>query len=318
MKKIESLTPEQESKLDSHREKWLSKVFNYEFYNNHDKDRTDISMKRLYNFCGLAEPEVLLLDSPMQCQVKVNELMGNKDNLVYEPFSSYINVDDISWLSFYSFFMDNFDILDEYKDDFNLVLECVENSYLQIQMDKVCLVSKYPKKIARNENNDLHCTTGFAIEFADGYGQHYVNGRFLEKELFEECSSLINAKIAFHNQDNEDIKAAIITIIKENYGNEGVLEMLDASIVDEQTVVHKNGYEEIIKLYKTNKTYSFLQNSKGDLDQPYAWIEFTCPSTKSVYLIDTCPTFKDAVKCAKWHRPDNVPGDIDYTWQSAN
>jgi hypothetical protein len=93
MKKIESLTPEQEAKLDSHREKWLSKVFNYEFYNNHDKDRTEISMKRLYKFCGLEEPEVLLLDSPMQCQVKVNELVGNKDNLVYEPFSSYINVD---------------------------------------------------------------------------------------------------------------------------------------------------------------------------------------------------------------------------------
>jgi hypothetical protein len=317
MSKIEKLTPEQESKLESHRDKWLSKVFNYEYYNNHDAKKTEVSIKKLYKFCGLAEPEVMLLDSPMACQVKVNELLGNQ-TMVYEPFSSYINVDDISWLSFYSFFMDNFDILDEFKDDFNLISECVENSYLQIQMDTVCLVSKYPKVINRNANKDLHCTTGYAIEFEDGYGQHYVNGRFIEESIFNECMDLENATILFHNQTNEDIKAGIITIIKENLGNEGLLKMLDATLVDEKTIKHENDYEEIVRIYKSNKSYSFLQNSKGEMDQPYAWIEFTCPSTKSTYLIDTCPTFSDAVECAKWHRPNNVPSSLSYIWSSAN
>ena len=68
-----------------------------------------------------------------------------------ESFSSYINADDISWLAFYEFFFDNFDILDEFRDNYNLIVECVENSYLQIQMDKVCVVSKYPKSIKRND-----------------------------------------------------------------------------------------------------------------------------------------------------------------------
>ena len=319
MQKIESLTPEQESKLDIHRDAWFSKIFNYEFYQNHNVEKTEIAMKKLYKFCGLEEPRVVLLDSPMACQLEINRLKGNTgDNIEYEPFSVYINAEDIPWLSFYGYFMDNFDFLDEYREDFNLILECVENSYAQIQMDEVCLVSKYPKKIARNANNDLHCTTGYAIEFADGYGQHYVNGRFIEEEIFKDCDALINAKIRFHNESNEDIKAAIITIIKENFGNEGLLEMLDAITVDEKNITHKNGYAETIRIYKTKTSYPFLQNSKGELDQPYAWIEFTCPSTKSVYLIDTCPTFTDALECAKWHRPSNVPGSVDYTWYSAN
>jgi hypothetical protein len=317
MSKIEKLTPEQESKLDSQREKWLSKIFNYEFYNNHDAERTEISMKKLYKFCELAEPEVILLDSPMACQIEVNRLLGNETR-VYEPFSAYINADDTSWLSFYEYFLDNFDFMEEHRENFNLISECVENSYLQIQMDKVCIVSKYPKKIIRNSNNDLHCTNGYAIEFADGYGQHYINGRFIEEEIFNECDSLINAKISFHKNTNEDIRAAIITIIKENFGNQGLLDMLDAVMVDEKTIKHNGDYEEIVRIYKTKTKYSFLQNSKGELDQPYAWIEFTCPSTKSIYLIDTCPTFTDAIECAKWHRPNNVPDSVDYTWYSAN
>ena len=185
-------------------------------------------------------------------------------------------------------------------------------------MDKVCVVSKYPKSIKRNANNDLHSVDGFAIEFADGYGQHYVNGRFIEPEIFNECENIINAKIAFHNNTNEDIRAAIITIIKDKFGNEGLLEMLDAVVIDEKTVKHVGGYDEIIRIYQSKTSYPFLQNSKGEMDQPYAWIEFTCPSTKSVYLIDTCPTFTDAVKCAKWHRPSKVPMSVDYKWYSAN
>lgn len=318
MKKIiQKLSKEQIDDLDIHRDTWLNKFFNYEFYKNHNEEKTRIAMEKLYVYCGLNKPKVVLLDSPMACQLEINRLLGNT-SITYEPFSVYINAEDMPWLAFYDYFMKHFDFLDEYRSDFELIKECVEHSYAQIQMDEICIVSKYPKKIERNLNNDLHCTTGYAIEFADGYGQHYVNGRFVEEEIFNECDSLINAKICFHKNTNEDIRAAIITIIKERFGNEGLLNMLDAIIVDEKKVDHKNGYSEIIRIYKTKTIYSFLQNSKGELNQPYAWIEFTCPSTGSIYLIDTCPTFTDAVECAKWHRPDNVPDSIDYSWTSAN
>lgn len=317
-KKIQSLTPNQVEKLESQREKWLSRIFNYELYNNHNFEKTKECVKKLYEFCGLEEPEVLLLSSPMACQMEIKKRLGIVDNSHFEPFSVYINAEDIPWLSFYEYFTDNFDFLDSNKDNFKIVLDCVMNSYTQIQMDVVCIVSKYPNKILRNENNDLHCTTGHAIEFEDGYGQHYINGRFLEKDIFNQCSSLDTARKVFLDNTNEDIKACIVTIIRENFGNAGLLKMLDAVIIDEKHVTHENSYSEIIRIYHTKDKYSFLQNSKGELNQPYAWIEFTCPSTKSVYLIDTCPTFKNAIKCAKWHRPSNIPASLQYIWNSAN
>jgi hypothetical protein len=122
----------------------------------------------------------------------------------------------------------------------------------------------------------------------------------------------------FNELDNEDEKGVILTLIRESRGNKGLLEFLGAELVDTKTIKHTNEYSETIKLYKTKKKYSFLQNSKGELNQPYAWINMKCPSTGTEYFIDTCPTFKDAIECAKWHRPKQVPTELSYQWQSAN
>jgi hypothetical protein len=97
-----------------------------------------------------------------------------------------------------------------------------------------------------------------------------------------------------------------------------LIEFLGAVKVDEQELTHANGYVETLKLYKTKERYAEAQNSKGQENQPYAWIEMKCPSTGQTYLIDTCPTFNDVVECAKWHRPTGVPMNLNYIWQSAN
>jgi hypothetical protein len=119
-------------------------------------------------------------------------------------------------------------------------------------------------------------------------------------------------------EKNEDIKAGIITLVKEREGNEGLMKFLNATIVDEQEVNHANGYSETLRLWKTKKKFKFLVDKDGNENQPYAWIEMICPSTGQTYLIDTCPSFKDAVACAKWHRPKAVPESVPYVWQSAN
>lgn len=317
MKKIENLTPEQEAKMPVYRDKWLDKMFKYELYKNHTFENTEKAMKRLYRFCNLKEPQVFLVDSPMACQEKVRELK-KAAKIEFEPFSSYINYSDFSWLSFYDFFMNECGLIEEHRESLEMVTECVHNSFMQIQLEDYCIVSKFPKRIERNERNDMHCTTGYAVEFDDGYGQHYVNGRFIEADVFNNSQTIAGAKKAFDKTDNEDIRACIVTIVKENHGNKGLLEMLNAVLIDEKELKHENGYTEIIRIYQTKDKHEFAQNSKGESNQPFAWIEMTCPSTKTVYLQETCPTFTDAAECIKWHRPANVPFELPYIWQSAN
>ena len=319
MLKITSLTPEQEQKMIEYRDRVLNKVFNYEL-KNPDSRETERLMKELYKMCGLSEPEVLIVDSPLACQIAANT-HGKKSTpkkLDYFEFGGYINSGDLGWLTFYSFFNKEVGLIPEFAEKIEFLIKCCESSFIQIQLDGMCIVSKYPTFISRNSNNDLHNTSKAAIQFADGYGQHYVNGRFIEPEIFEDSQTLEGAKKQFFATDNEDIKACVITIVKENFGNQGVLDMLGAVEVDSKDVVHANGYIETIKLFKTKEKFSFLQNSKGELNQPYAWIQMVCPSTGNTYLIDTCPSFKDAVECAKWHRPETVPSSIPYVWQSAN
>ncbi len=187
-----------------------------------------------------------------------------------------------------------------------------------IQLDGLCVVCELPVTVNRNTDNNLHSTTENAIEWSDGYGLKFVNGRSISNQLFNEIISDKFSFDDFKKIENEDEKGVIMTMIKEKKGNEGLLQFLGAIEVDKKTIKHTGNYSETIRLLKTKDKYSFLQNSKGELNQPYAWIEMKCPSTGTTYLIDTCPTFNDAIECVSWHRPKQVPASLKYQWTSAN
>jgi len=186
-----------------------------------------------------------------------------------------------------------------------------------IQMEKVVICVENPEHI-KLQNNELHSTTDYAIKWQDGTGMNFINGRYLEEDLFFKVLENKLTFDEFQKLDNEDIKAGIITLIKENEGNEGLIKFLDAIKVDEQIINHANNYSETMILYKTKSKYSFLKDSKGNTNVSYAWLSMNCPSTGSNYLIDTCPTFTDVLECAKWHRPNQINSKIPYFWQSAN
>lgn len=81
MKKIEKLNKDQEDKLPIYRDKWLNKIFNYELYNTMTFESVKEKMKELYSYCELKEPIVLLMDSPMGCQIAANIFKINNQML---------------------------------------------------------------------------------------------------------------------------------------------------------------------------------------------------------------------------------------------
>jgi hypothetical protein len=181
----------------------------------------------------------------------------------------------------------------------------------------VALVLRTPESVVRDENEGLHNVYGPAIKYPDTE-LYYINGRHVENWIFEKYDAGTLTFEDFNSQDNEDVRASIVTLIKERDGEKALMDFLGAKLIDETEVDHNLEYKETLRLYKTEQSYSELVNSKGDSNNPYAWVEMTCPSTGQVYLIDTCPTFNDVVECAKWHRPEGVPPEIRYEWMSAN
>ena len=256
-----------------------------------------------------------------QLYSQLNSQLGkyNEDYL----FTS--NIYSGTYGAWFKFIKDEFNIECEIGAELDLWNNLYQKSgvYSAIFSELLCVVSKYPMKVYRNANNDLHSTNECAVKW--GYSTemtkfdcHYVNGRNISSKLFNEVVSGSITFSDFKKIENEDEKGVIMTIIKENNGNEGLLKFLGAVEVDKKKIKHTESYSETIRLLKTKERYSFLQNSKGEENQPYAWIEMICPSTGTTYLIDTCPSFTDALECAKWHRPKNVPSSVEYLWQSAN
>lgn len=178
---------------------------------------------------------------------------------------------------------------------------------------KDCVFAMTAPMIRQDENRQLHSSVYPAIEWPQGPKVYYVHGREMPDWIFTEYGT---EKLyhRFLTEKNEDIRSGIITIIKERDGDKGFLDFLKAELVDEKEIVHFSGYKEVLRLYKTKEKYNYLQDRHGKSGQPYCWSEFTCPSTGSTYLIDNSADFTDAIKAAKFLRPDFVSPNLTYKW----
>ena len=175
-----------------------------------------------------------------------------------------------------------------------------------IQFDGMCIVSDMPTKINRDESGRLHSTNEAAVEFKDGFAMNFIHGRFIQPEFFGKC---IAGKYTFEEyikEQNDEMRSAAYEIM----GAEKMLTFLNASLVDECSIVHKNGDVENISIYKTKQRLNKVKN------EPYAWIKRICPSTGTTYLTPTNPAFDKAIEAAKFHRPEFVPASVDYSWYS--
>lgn len=252
-------------------------------------------------------------------------------NYKFKNLCDYGSIDDYGWVSYYDFFT-QIGIIS--NSNFNAYSDLLQSGYYtMIPMEKVVICVENPEHI-KLQNNELHCTTDYAIKWQDGTGMNFINGRYLEEDLFFKVLENKFTFEEFQKLDNEDVKAGIITLIKENKGNAGVLDFLGAYLVDEQIINHGNQpiynlegkptiigykeYKETQRLYKTKLSFSWANDSKGNRNVPLAWNEMTCPSTGQTYLIETCPSFTNVVDSAKWLRPKFIPIDTPYVWTSAN
>lgn len=340
---LKELTAEQEEILVKNREEWIAKFFDTKSI---DEPAFREGVNWVYNdLLQKPSPEIIYCDSwesglttiglycnptlTPEVEELVNKRIGisqadlenlnlSKEHLkkIYESArenfnqtSTYLNTySNYGWVTFYDFFekigiLDN-ELFRKYK---KLI---AAGAFYVYEFEKFVFAIQPPQNISRNEEGQLHNVTGKAVEFSDGVGYYYVNGREMPDHIFEQ--ELTFEK--FQQERNEDIKAGMVTIIKERDGNEGLLKFLKAEMVDEKHVKHSEDYSEVIRLYKTSEVFSFLQDRHGNMGQPYCWLEIKCPSTGSTYLIDSSADFTDALEAAKFARPTFVPQELTYQW----
>jgi hypothetical protein len=176
-------------------------------------------------------------------------------------------------------------IEDEFEKCFKLQKE--SGIYSAIFSEAVCIISKYPKKIYRDERFRLHNTKESSIDWGYSSEQtkfncYYIHGRNIPETVF--TSPIIKEK--FINETNEEIRGAYYEIL----GEDKVFELLGAEAIDKQIIIHQNGDIEPIILYKTKEN---LVNN-----QPLAWVKYVCPSTQAPFLISCSPEHINAKEAA--------------------
>ena len=216
----------------------------------------------------------------------------------YTSFSSYINYSDFGWLSFYDFFKNETAVLDIFKNVLEKIIFFVDSSFVSIQLENFCIVSKYPSFISRNSENELHNLSGYAISFDDGYGQHYINGRFLNAEIFQQ---IIEEKYSFEDfikEPNEETKSTILSLIKEKFGDEKLFRFISSNLQEIDTFVDK---KDEIYLQNTTKgmnigVYTLFKGIINNND--LAFVRCYCPSTDRMFFLGVHPdntNAKDAI-----------------------
>lgn len=240
------------------------------------------------------------------------------------PLLEVLSVFSIHYLAFFKFMVEELCLPLSEKGNFRSFYELHRESgiFSCCCSEQIAIICKYPKKVFQKKDNmwELHNLLGSAIEWNYAFakfGCHYIEGIYLDTERFEKVISRELSYEIFTQIKNDREKAAAITLMKENYGDAELFRVFNPRLVDETEVLHGNNYVETIKIYQTKGCYSFLSNRWGEINKPFAWIEFTCPSTQKKHLILTCPEFKKAIDAARWHRPDFLPEDIPYKWTKA-
>jgi hypothetical protein len=202
----------------------------------------------------------------------------------FHNFSSYGNIGDYAWISCYDYFSEVAKI-DLKNNDFyefrDLILSGV---YDMIQFDKACIAVSLPLFAKKDANNRLHSVEGPAILFRDGYGQFYIRGRSVSKDLFIKLKEGDYTFEEFIVQTDEEIKSACIAFLQETKGDGYITEFFKDYLKPVDTFVDKKDKKYLLNTKGMNiGVYTLF---KGEINNTeIAYIRCYCPSTDRMFFL---------------------------------
>lgn len=357
MKELKDLTPEIRGKIQGYKDKCTVDLYSGVEHANYDRKMVVNYVEKIYSLTKRKKPVIIVADDPVQYK-RFFSLLKKESNLnIVERIFNQKNVEDSTeyfddielenilrnddsviepkdlkskshfmflcstyhrvYLTWYKFIQDEFKIKHSNEDTLNWLYENANNNISRAFFTELfVLILRMPKRIYRNSVGFHHTKHGAIIW--ENYNMFYINGRKIPEDIFNKVLHHNYSFDEFINLDNEDVKAGVITMIKENDGDEALMKFLDATVVDEKTINHSSGYTEIVKLWKTKRHFQFLSDIHGNENQPYCWLELTCPTSGSVYLIDSSAHFTNAVEACKFHRPQAIPQELKYDFSDFN
>lgn len=264
--KIESLTPAQEIRLE-------------EFYQESlkiglstapaDRPTAEAAITKLYEKMGEKVPNFIWVDSPLAAEKFINAQLGKTG---YNG-TSFWGSQDMYWVAFYKF---GEEIGVKYDAEDSALLETwnqiAKSCSWWYPFTQACVVCERPSEIHMTPAGTLHCETGAAVKFRDGFGIYSLNDVSVPAWLVEKKASEITGAeiLGLENaqQRAEGIKkVGILPLLKD----------LDAEVIDVMSgdsYAFKNEHPNEYELF----TFAFEGRRIG----PY--LKMVNPSTGQIHV----------------------------------
>ena len=159
---------------------------------------------------------------------------------------------------------------------------CESVNYIWVNKNFVMVCAR-PKHIYKNNNGQLHCENGKAIEYPDGWGLYMLNGVRVPEWLVKTPSEKIDPALAL-KESNADIQREIIRKV----GAERMLKVCNAKTLDDWNDP------------KTGYNYKLMEMSVGNnIQRKYLYFEHA--SMKGIfYAKPVPPECKKSIEARAW------------------
>jgi hypothetical protein len=231
------------------------------------------------------------------------------------------NVYSNAYAGYYKFLADEFKIDAPINVSLNSWNDLYQKSgvYSAIFSELVCVVSKYPKSVRRNLNNDLHSIAGSAVDWGyttdltkfDGY---YINGRSIPEHHFSSIQSKSFTLESFLKESNEEVKSICIALMQEMYGDEYLFDFFRKFLKEINTYVDKKA-EKYLEGTTNGMNVGVYTLFKGEiLNEMIGYVRCYCPSTDRMFFLGVDPKHtnaKDAI-ASLYRVPKKLKNHIKY------
>lgn len=281
-------------------------------YINENKDRFIPILYVLYCLKNNIElpkelTEIKLENSQLYSQLRsqLYSQLGSQLGKYNNDYLFTTNIYSGSYGAWFKFIKDEFKLESEIGTTLDLWNNLYQESgvYSAIFSELVCVISKYPKYVHRNQNNDLHNLESFAVEWNKSteltkFNCNYINGRFIPEKYFNSILDKSFKIEDFINESNEEYKSTCIAFMQKKYGDEYLVNFFRQYLKETDTYVNK---KEDIYLEGTTKgmnvgVYTLF---KGKINgEKIAYVRCYCPSTDRMFFLgvdDKHSNVKDAI-----------------------
>ena len=241
LKKINSLTPDQELKMAEFRDKWLGIGFSCQ---PADRVTAVIGVNEAYQSAGMEPPKYIIwLDSPLSgvygAAILANSQVGAQvgdqvraqvgAQVWDQVYKAGYGQHDANWLAFYDFF--NFlGIVETSK--LSGMNKIAQSSGWFWPFKNLCILSERPIHLFRDSSNQLHSENKAALEYKDGFKLFRWHGVTVPQWLIENPELVTVEKI--ESEQNSEVRRCMM----ERYGYERYIRDCNAVVVDSCDINH--------------------------------------------------------------------------------